>query len=48
MRLDEITENEEMLGSTEVTVSVKILATTVDDAAGNLNVSFNYALCPAP
>lgn len=38
-RLQEITENEDDFGSTEVTLTVMVLTTSVDDVAGNLNVN---------
>ena len=38
--LEEVTADTENLGAVEVTVSVGLLATTIDDVAGNETVSF--------
>ena len=38
--LEEVTADTENLGAVEITVSVGLLATTNDDVAGNVTVSF--------
>ena len=38
-KLEALTSNSSMLGSTEVAVSVSVLVTATDDLAGNVTVS---------
>ena len=42
--LEEVTADTENLGLVEVTVSVGLLATTIDDVAGNETVSFQLSI----
>ena len=42
--LEEVTADTENLGLVEVTVSVGLLATTIDDVAGNETVSFQSSI----
>ena len=42
--LEEVTADTESLGAVEVTVSVGLLATTIDDVARNETVSFQLSI----